>query len=244
MSFTRAWTRILWFLGGLLALAGPAPAAGPGDLCLECHGLAGLAIHGRSFWIDAGAFRQGVHGRLSCGDCHKNYGRFPHADGTRLRCDLPCHGAQDTHAPILERVSRSAHAGLGSPPCLGCHGATAPPEGPDALCRACHRGVEKPVVRYPDTPGAFGRRGHRRAGERAPGCTDCHGTHDAGPGRDARSRCSGGSCHPDAAPGFAALFDHGARSVPPPWGGAAPWVMWAGAALGVAALLHGTRRPR
>ena len=237
-----------WRFGGLVGIAlaawaVAAVAAGP-DPCLECHGVPGFGTAGRPRWVLPEAYRAGVHGRLACGDCHKGAEVFPHPE-PKVRCDLPCHVPDASHAELAASEASGAHARIADPPCLACHGGAARPENPDDPCLGCHAEVEAPVVRYPDTPGAFGARAHREARSRAPGCTDCHGVHGVAAGEEARAACAAAACHPGAPPGFSALFDHRRDPAAPVWGGARPALAWAGLAVGLVLVLHalGGRRP-
>lgn len=242
-----------WHLGLAAAalLVGGAAAPGPAaeDPCLECHGLYGLGIEGRPLWVHPDAFGASLHGRLACADCHKGAGGIPHGP-MRIRCDLLCHVPGASHEALAASVDRGPHKALGEPACLGCHGSDRglgrASGGADALCLSCHAGLGAGRTRYPDTPGAFGDRAHRRPNppRRLPTCADCHGVHELASGAEARQRCGAPGCHPGADASFGALFDHGGEPGRAPWGGAGAVALVLGGALGAVLLAHSLRGSR
>ncbi|MEW6487889.1 MAG: hypothetical protein AB1578_08240 [Thermodesulfobacteriota bacterium] len=233
------------FLVGWAAVPGSAAE----DPCLECHGLYGLGIEGRPLWMHRDALGASLHGRLACADCHKGVGGIPHG-AVRIRCDLLCHVPGASHEALAASVERGAHAGLGEPACLGCHRSDISLRGAgaraDALCLSCHPGLGAGRIRYPDTPGAFGDRAHRRSNppRRLPTCADCHGVHELASGAEARQRCGAPGCHPGADATFGALFDHRGEPGRAPWGGAGAVALALGGALGAVLLAHGLRGSR
>lgn len=243
MNRTRLARNLLWLAALSCLLAGPARAQ---EGCLECHGLAGLALPGRPLWLGAPGHASDVHGRLPCTDCHKGVEGYPHAS-PQVRCDLPCHVAGANHEALVRAEAGSVHARPGLPSCGGCHDAGRAPRGAAAaaLCRSCHAGLEPPRRFFGDSPGAFGFFAHRRvpAGRRAPGCPDCHGTHGVGPAEKARATCAAAGCHPGTGPEFARLFDHRPAVPGRPWGGAGPAALGLGGLVAAVLLLHATRRP-
>jgi len=243
----RVWpilAALAWWLAPVCS-GGPAAALGAEDPCLECHGLAGLAVDGRSFWVHGVTYAGSVHGRLSCGDCHKGVVGYPHEPGQRVRCDLLCHVAGASHEAQSRAVAAGPHAGLVDPPCLACHTGNAPPARPQAEggCASCHGALAAERIRYPDTPGAFGFWGHRRSGEegRMPTCATCHGVHEVHTGPAAREACAAEACHPGAGAAFGELFDHRGSPERPAWGGAIGVATLLGAAVGVFLLCHAWR---
>jgi hypothetical protein len=99
--------------------------------------------------------------------------------------------------------------------CLFCHDGTPAPKGAEAQaqCLSCHPDVERVRRVFPDTPGAFGDKAHRRAAGWAnvPACADCHGSHGIFAGEDARTSCSQAGCHEGSDASFSELFDHAPR---------------------------------
>jgi hypothetical protein len=225
----------------LLLLAGTALAADP---CLDCHALPGFAAGSRPLTVSRELYGDSVHGRLACTDCHKEIAGYPHGEGKRVRCDLPCHVAGASHDARAREVAGSVHGRLADPPCLACHdGGGAPREGAVERCRACHAGLDRSASIYPETPGSLADRAHEgvRPAERAPDCMDCHGAHGAAAAASARSSCAKEGCHPNAAPTFGELYDHGGKDPRRPWGGAGGWLLVAGAVMALVLVAHGLR---
>jgi len=233
----------LGLAGGFLGAGAPAATAAE-DPCLECHGLAGLGVEGRPLWVHRDAYGASLHGRLTCTDCHKGVGSYPHG-AVRVRCDVLCHVPGASHEAIAAAVGRGAHQTLGEAVCLDCHRADQAfrPSGVETLCRSCHDNLEPPRPRYPDTPGAFGYWGHRKAepARLLPACQDCHGVHDVADAAAARARCGAAACHPGAGEEFGKLFDHRGEPARPAWGGMGPLVLAAGGILGAVLLIHSLR---
>jgi Cytochrome c3 len=62
----------------VLALLLAAPAK---EDCLTCHGERDAqATDGRSVHVEAQRVKAGVHGALSCSDCHAGISELPHAE--------------------------------------------------------------------------------------------------------------------------------------------------------------------
>lgn len=205
--------------------------------CLRCHGYAGFQIGSQELWVPEAsydtmgkhhqryrlwvgqsAFDVSQHRKLACTDCHKGDLTWPHDIGLEVRCDLACHAPGKDHKAVVETERGSAHAGavdskgLGMS-CLFCHDGAPAPRGSDAQaqCLSCHSEVERERASFPDTPGAFGDRAHRRAADWAnvPACVDCHGNHGIKSGEQARASCANGGCHEGSDEAFSQLFDHG-----------------------------------
>lgn len=229
----------------LLAVVGLAAGAGAQDPCLECHGLLGLGLQGRSLWVHREVFENGVHGRLACSDCHKGYDAFPHAARRESRCDLPCHVVGASHEDIVRGEQGGAHARAASPGCAACHTGGAAPRGREveARCRGCHGSLDAVDAVFPSGAGSFGRRAHAESGEagRLPGCVACHGAHGIRAGEEARKSCSQGACHPGSGVEFARLFSHRPEGARRPWGGAGPAALALGALVGAFLFLHSAR---
>lgn len=226
-------------------LCGLAAAAKGAEDCLECHGLAGLAVSGRPLWLTEKSHAASVHGRLTCSDCHKGVDVYPHSS-PQTRCDLPCHVYGTTHEALVRAEAGSVHAWGAGGTCGGCHAAGKAPRGKDieGLCGSCHAGLDATDRLLPDGPGAFGFWGHRAAsaGARRPACQDCHGVHGIRRGTSARSACRNPGCHPAASEGFTRLFDHRAKVPHSPWGGSGPLSLALGGLVAAVLLLHAVRR--
>lgn len=237
--------RAAWRLGAaLVAAVCLAASAEAQDPCLECHGLLGLGLHGRSLWVQRGLFENGVHGRLFCSDCHKGFDDFPHVAQRESRCDLPCHVAGASHEPIARAETGRPHSRAAGG-CSACHDGGSALRGheADARCRGCHGSVDVPEVVFPSGQGSFGRRAHATSADvdRVPGCVACHGAHGIDAGEKARQSCAQSECHPGGGAKFARLFSHGQPQTPRPWGGAGLVGMSLGGLVGAFLLLHAVR---
>lgn len=209
-------------LGVFLVFLGAAEARAL-ETCVECHNVPGIAVGEKSLWIHQEEYEASLHGRLSCSDCHKKVGSFPHLPEMEVRCDLPCHARELTHAVIWETDAGGVHSRKDRPSCIGCHDGGPARRKPDSgpLCRGCHENLEPAAAIYPSTPGDLARRGHGRAAaeNRAPDCDSCHGHHGVEESESARSSCMKEGCHPNENPKFGLFFTHAAQTPPKPWGG-------------------------
>jgi len=235
-------------LCGLLVLAlarGGVALAQTSEECAECHALQGLGLPGKPLWLGPKDHAAGVHGRLTCSDCHKGVEGYPHA-APQVRCDLPCHVPGMSHEAVAKAESGSVHSWSTGRACGGCHSAGKAPRGAaiEGLCRACHSALDDDRRLLPDGPGALGFWAHRNvsSGRRAPTCADCHGVHGIRKGSAARSSCKNAGCHPGAGEKFAVLFDHRNREPSRAWGGAGPAALLLGAAVAGLLAVHATRR--
>lgn len=158
--------------------------------CLGCHDQL----------VAPKAFEQSVHGPLGCTGCHDEIHDYPHpAKIAKPQC-ATC------HEEPAQKLGAGAHARSGGPSCLSCHGsphtvrAATDPQSPVAkanlpqTCGTCHASpqfqashnlsIARPVEAY--RASVHGRAIHAgRLG--AASCSDCHGSHDILPARDARS---------------------------------------------------------
>lgn len=144
-----------------------------------CHGNSGLTMQkgGRtqSIFVAKELMEGSVHRRLSCTSCHAGLNglKIPHAEVIRPVDCGQCHK--------IEGFERSVHGGAGgkkpAAACSSCHGTHAikPADKSNAstLCAKCHLTEGR---RFAGSAHNFAR----AAGDpKAPGCTDCHGAHNA-----------------------------------------------------------------
>jgi cytochrome b subunit of formate dehydrogenase len=67
------------------------------EVCLGCHGVAGFSAPGangqtRSLYVDPGKFRNSVHGKRACVDCHQQITQVPHRKLDRIKVGcVTCH---------------------------------------------------------------------------------------------------------------------------------------------------------
>lgn len=176
--------------------AAPRPAtAGDEEGCLDCHGLAGLAVRDggktRALGIDAGTFDAAVHGDVGCRDCHADIASIPHGEKREVGCGQPCHGQsvggrEYSHEGLYWEYTASVHGSARSRKigCLLCHPSpgrrtTAERDKLEEArrCSACHR--ESPTVAawFSDRHFLALAGGNRRA----PSCPDCHSAHRVRP---------------------------------------------------------------
>lgn len=176
-------------LFGLLLTAAPQGTAQTNDECLTCHAEPSLTLTRRGktvpLFVDGKHFSASAHAPLECVSCHEGFApeAIPHARKlTPLAC-VSCHADDrfQTHAGSVHgRPAAQGGAGL---TCSGCHTAHAVVRVSDAepparkliserMCAGCHAGVAA----------AYDSSDHGRALAAgvgaAPGCADCHTTHD------------------------------------------------------------------
>lgn len=208
---------ILFLAGTLLALfiappwgfseeSAPLPKSTDEEGCLICHRYSGLARIDqktskiRLFYIPDYKYKDSVHGKVLCRNCHLNLDVIPHVDSKKVDCSTKCHlkepstDADFSHANLYDEVNKSIH-GKGTeenpkkypqdmPGCTDCHINTvyqpvqgldqAPGISRDALrrCIGCHT-KEEWAVRYYQH---FTHRLHRSrtALETVNLCLNCH----------------------------------------------------------------------
>jgi len=216
-----SWALLLLLAAGL---SGPPGAGPPDEDCLACHGDKDLRRNsGESLFVDAPALKPGAHGGLTCGACHTGVRELPHPDR------LPKVDCAACHASAAQAYAKGIHSqarGSGQTDaaiCQSCHGTahlltkTSDPSSPVAkqklaqTCGSCHADAEflarhkipvaKPVESYARS--VHGR-AVARGEDRAPSCSDCHGSHDIVPARDPASPINRGNvpgtcgaCHSD-----------------------------------------------
>jgi hypothetical protein len=228
MRKKQGWRVVKSVFPLLLMLMLVCPAWGKdNDACLGCHqdeGLSKLDAGGRkvSLFVSPAEYKQSVHGKLSCSDCHVRINDGAHAAGgkqaaqSRVDCE-GCHDRemrayrQSLHAKaIMKGAERAAH-------CYDCHGKHAIYAGKDSksmvnpsniaqTCNHCHSDkqlVKEHVLGMGPTPGdLFKTSIHAKTGEVT--CPSCHGSHDLRAQIDPQSSIfrsnishTCGECHPD-----------------------------------------------
>ncbi|MBI5893740.1 MAG: hypothetical protein HZB79_08850 [Deltaproteobacteria bacterium] len=90
----------------------------------------------RVYYIPEVIFKNTVHGKLRCKDCHIKVDKIPHTDVERVDCSTNCHikdpssGVEFSHKRIVETFNKSVHGIEGTknpkhkndlPTCLSCH---------------------------------------------------------------------------------------------------------------------------
>jgi len=138
------------------------------EICLACHGQPGFKSGaGKSIFVDPAKHAAGVHGILSCQDCHTAIRGYPHpAKIPRVEC-AKCHAAQASD------VNQGVHGLLGSASCQSCHGdphlVRPAAQVAPAKCAECHAQEVKDLQESVHGQAA-------KAGDPfAPACASCHG---------------------------------------------------------------------
>ncbi|TKB11381.1 cytochrome C [Desulforhopalus sp. IMCC35007] len=111
--------------------------------CLICHKYPGLARIDqktgrlRLFYVGNNKYKNSVHGKILCRNCHLNLDKIPHADIAKVNCSTKCHikepstDREFSHGNIYGELNASVH-GLGTednpkkfeedmPKCTDCH---------------------------------------------------------------------------------------------------------------------------
>lgn len=197
--------------------ATPSASTLPADdqLCLGCHGMAGLekplsSGETLSLHVAGDTFAQSVHSALGCKGCHTDINLASHPPASNSIASKRAFSiamvqvCANCHADKLKQWGTSVHAALANggnqiaPVCTGCHAPHAVIKGAAASmetvpCKPCHAEIF--------TAYASSVHGVLRSGglAEAPLCFSCHGAHDvqvpsAGVGR--RDVCLG--CHTEA----------------------------------------------
>ena len=212
----------------LFLLIGFVPDVTWGDnaFCLNCHqdeSLVKTDALGKkiSLSVSEAGFKNSVHGKVSCTDCHTQIKNDAHAEGGKKAADkkvncAACHAKADKeyraglHSKlIMKETERAAN-------CHDCHGKhnILPGKNPksmihvsniDKTCNRCHSDIEfvKHHALGAAIPGdEFKKSVHGKTGEVT--CTSCHGSHDLRSLIDPKSTIfrsnipqTCGSCHPD-----------------------------------------------
>ncbi len=235
----KAWKRfpgilLVFFLMGWAA----GIAWGDNSACLSCHqdeALSKQDARGRkvSLFVSEAGFKNSIHGKLSCSDCHIRIKDERHAEGGKKTADKSvncgvCHKEvekdylQGLHSKmIMKGTERAAN-------CFDCHGRhnILPSKNPkstihvsniDKTCNRCHSDVEfvkQHALGTAIPKEEFKKSVHGKTGEIT--CTNCHGSHSLRSLIDPKSTIfrsnipqTCGSCHPDITKPFTESI-HGA----------------------------------
>lgn len=184
-------------------IAQAAPVADPNQGCLTCHGNKNLSVQreGRtlSLYLDKESYGKGAHSALACTTCHTGITGVPHENpvyGAQLWAETSVACAA-CHKDATEAFQGSVHAAAGAGQCAGCHGdvhsvlPAGNPASPVAranvqdTCTSCHGGTVAESYRR-----SFHGIAMQYGYEKAPGCVDCHGSHDIVQVNDPASRVS------------------------------------------------------
>lgn len=182
------------FLLIAVAAASPAGASDEADTCFACHGDKDFSLtlpsgENVKLFVDSSAFAGSVHAALSCTDCHKGMGEYPHPEravadaaafhaGFREACKS-CHF--DTYAKFLDGVHDKlrTNGNSSTPSCTDCHGAhdvakaSSPRTKISETCAGCHFEVYDVYAKS-----VHGRALEDTGNADVPVCTDCHRSHD------------------------------------------------------------------
>lgn len=196
------------------------------SLCLDCHqdeslkkeGIGGKSL---SLYVPPEEFKNSVHGKLSCSDCHAQIRDDRHSEGGKYKANkkvncASCHEKagreylEGLHSKmIMKGIERAAN-------CYDCHGkhsilsskdlkSMTHPSNIDKTCNRCHSDVE--FVKQHALGAAipmdeFRKSVHGKAGEVT--CTSCHGSHNLRSLIDPKSTIfrsniphTCGTCHPE-----------------------------------------------
>jgi len=224
---SKAWV-CLWGILLLLLVMGLSPGVARSDnsLCLGCHqdeSLKKQDARGKSISLSVSetGFRDSVHGKLSCSDCHTRIKDDAHAEGGKKAADKSvdcgaCHKEaekeyqQGLHSKmIMKGMERAAY-------CNECHGKhdILPSKNPKSMtnvsniektCNRCHSNVEfvkQHALGAAIPKDEFKKSVHGKTGEMT--CTSCHGSHSVKSLIDPKSTIfrsnipqTCGVCHPD-----------------------------------------------
>jgi hypothetical protein len=202
------------------------------SLCLGCHqdeSLKKEVALGKSIslYVPEDVFKNSVHGKFSCSDCHTRIKDDTHAEGGKKAADksvncTACHAKaekeyqQGLHSKMIMKGKERAAS------CFDCHGkhnilpsknskSMTHPSNTDKTCNRCHSDVE--FVKQHALGAAipkeeFKESVHGKTGEVT--CTNCHGSHNLRSLIDPKSTIfrsniphTCGSCHPDITQQFA-----------------------------------------
>jgi cytochrome b subunit of formate dehydrogenase len=219
----------LWALALLSCLSAGRLAADTisNDDCLACHSdpTTSRSVAGKSVALavfDTNAFRQSVHARLNCTDCHNTVKDLVHDAGLPPAQCATCHPAENSqYTGSIHGMSkaRGSSAAAGCADCHGSHGIVSVKNADspvfklnlaDTCGKKCHNNAgltSEYRMKYPNVGSQYADSIHGRALMKmglivAPSCNDCHGTHDIGrsvdrssPINHANVAATCGKCH-------------------------------------------------
>jgi predicted CXXCH cytochrome family protein len=155
------------------------------DDCYTCHGQQGM-----TGYVDKNIFKQSVHNKFTCGNCHTGFTGYPHKRKSALDCSS-CHATGLSGAPMAQalKYQQSVHSKArlsgnpAAPKCQTCHGShyifrstdnrsLTRKENIPALCSRCHLAEFKEY-----STGIHGREFLKNKNAGAPVCFDCHQEH-------------------------------------------------------------------
>jgi hypothetical protein len=215
----------LWIVSSLLFLLLTAVVAWcDNSFCLGCHQDQTLTmkdIRGRSvsLFVSEREFKNSVHAKLSCSDCHTQIKDDTHAARREKTSDQRVN-CEDCHAKAGKEYAQSVHAKVtmkGAAYCDDCHGrhGILPSDNPkstiyfsniEKTCGQCHANVkfvrEHALGPGPTPEELFKGSVHRESGKVT--CTSCHGSHNLRSLIDPKSSVfrsnipeTCGACHPE-----------------------------------------------
>lgn len=213
------------------------------DSCFRCHENPGLNTDYRgqtlSLYIDREKHESSAHSQLVCTNCHQGVDVFPHQieyDGQFK--EAMAHSCQSCHQPVYGDFEVSIHGKLGNIlSCNNCHSNHGLSEKEFLIdkseisntCGTCHQGLvlESYERSFHGIAVQFGY-------EKAPTCTDCHGSHRILPKGDPASTISAANigdtcepCHQGMARAGQNLLDGKQHTVPEDKETGYPlWITW------------------
>jgi formate dehydrogenase gamma subunit len=181
--------------------------------CMNCHSMEGFqSPTGNNLYVDAKAFEKSVHSFLSCGDCHSDAKKAPHAPNLApVNCGT-CHEEQAKKFESSVHAGKNIHlpstTGNGKKlfSCADCHSPhsilpktdlASPTHHTNVanLCGTCHQNlkfvIESPMADTSNLFFAYRESVHGKSvaagSEKAAVCSDCHNAHDILPPTNPKS---------------------------------------------------------
>lgn len=204
---SAAWPACLLVSMGLFAplvpQSGAASAdAAPDERCVSCHEQAAPLKPGAAptrLRMNPEDVRGSAHGGLACVDCHSQMRVLPHKPLADAKVDCTrCHTVETQTLALSVHGLAAARNDPDAPGCTACHGTHSVraikvrkaefKREVVSLCLGCH--TDERIVARHNLPRssvivAYQMSVHgdavTRGSEKAPMCSDCHGSHGAGP---------------------------------------------------------------